>query len=190
MTGFDASWLWAFGLLGVAAGFTVGVIIGFRYLSNKPRLAELEQQIEAAKAEQADYKQQVTTHFAKTAELFQNMTDSYRNVYQHLAEGSNQLCSDIPQAPQLDLPDSATLADLGQSTSVAEEEAPEAESVAVESPQAAEQPAEVSAATPPADKPKPAGATEADNPSPPAASAVSEFESANEEEEKDQTVLH
>ena len=40
------------------------------------------------------YRDNVGHHFSKTAELVQSMTESYRSVYQHLAEGAQDLCDD------------------------------------------------------------------------------------------------
>ncbi len=109
MNGFDITWVWAFGILGLAAGFGVGVFVGYRFLTNKQRTAELELELDAAKAERQDYQQHVTAHFAKTAELFQDMTASYRGVYQHLAEGASQLCDQTSQAARLDPSDTLGL---------------------------------------------------------------------------------
>jgi hypothetical protein len=51
----------------------------------------------------------VAQHFQRTAELVQDMTQSYRSVYEHLAGGSQQLCSEPLQTPQLDLPERGRL---------------------------------------------------------------------------------
>ena len=41
-----------------------------------------------------DYRDQVTHHFMRTSELVQEMTQSYRSVYEHLASGAQQLCGE------------------------------------------------------------------------------------------------
>src|SRR5690606_41654974 len=43
-----------------------------------------------------------SSHFSTTAELFHNLTDSYRSVYQHLASGAQDLCPE-PVANRLSL---------------------------------------------------------------------------------------
>ena len=39
------------------------------------------------------YRDNVSDHFSLTADLVQHMTESYREVYQHLASGAQDLCS-------------------------------------------------------------------------------------------------
>jgi uncharacterized membrane-anchored protein YhcB (DUF1043 family) len=57
------------------------------------RVRELENQIRGLKENQREYKDSVSDHFSMTAELVQQMTESYRDVYQHLASGAQDLCS-------------------------------------------------------------------------------------------------
>ena len=67
-------------------------------------IADLEQQL-ADKQQQLDsYRSQVSDHFKQTSELVQKMTESYRDVYEHLASGSQALCQDPVATPQLDIP--------------------------------------------------------------------------------------
>jgi uncharacterized membrane-anchored protein YhcB (DUF1043 family) len=54
---------------------------------------ELENQIRDIKDNHLTYKDNVSEHFSLTADLVQHMTESYREVYQHLASGAQDLCS-------------------------------------------------------------------------------------------------
>lgn len=60
-------------------------------------LARLGQAAETAKLEEVEtefdaYRQQVTEHFGKTADQFHAIGQQYRELYEHLAEGSQALC--------------------------------------------------------------------------------------------------
>lgn len=84
-------WLVAIGCL--AIGVVVGVVIASRISSSPSRVRELETQIRKLKESHTEYKDSVSDHFGMTAELIQHMTESYREVYQHLASGAQDLCS-------------------------------------------------------------------------------------------------
>ena len=56
-------------------------------------MRELENQIRQIKDNHREYKDSVSDHFGMTAELVHHMTESYREVYQHLASGAQDLCS-------------------------------------------------------------------------------------------------
>jgi hypothetical protein len=48
-----------------------------------------------------DYRDQVAQHFMRTSELVQEMTHSYRSVYEHLASGAQHLCGEQAETPPL-----------------------------------------------------------------------------------------
>ena len=56
-------------------------------------MQELESQIRDIKDNHLVYRDNVSDHFSMTADLVQHMTESYREVYQHLASGAQDLCS-------------------------------------------------------------------------------------------------
>ena len=55
---------------------------------------DLESQLDQAKHDRADYEAEVSEHFSQTADLLHKLTDDYRAVYSHLADGAEQLCGD------------------------------------------------------------------------------------------------
>ena len=60
---------------------------------NKRKLIlDLETQLEQASQSRADYEAEVAEHFSQTADLLHKLTDDYRAVYTHLADGAQQLC--------------------------------------------------------------------------------------------------
>ncbi len=85
------TWLLAIG--GLAIGVVIGVVFANRLGTSPARVQELENQIRQLKQDHSDYRDDVSDHFSMTAELVQHMTESYRDVYQHLANGAQDLCS-------------------------------------------------------------------------------------------------
>lgn len=84
-------WLTAIGCL--AGGVIIGVLFASRLNTSPARVQELENQIRDLKENHNSYRDSVSDHFSMTAELFQHMTESYKEVYQHLASGAQELCS-------------------------------------------------------------------------------------------------
>ncbi len=101
--------LWLMSLVALIIGGVIGFMLG---RNNQPdsRQAELEEELEEARQALENYREEVSQHFSKTANLFNNLTSSYKDVYQHLAGGAQQLCQseDIVRSleaslqPQLD----------------------------------------------------------------------------------------
>lgn len=69
----------------------LGLCTSRRSKSDKKRVKELEGQLAEVHKELDGYKAQVNEHFMKTSVLLSQMTDSYRAVFTHLAEGSQNL---------------------------------------------------------------------------------------------------
>lgn len=95
--------------IGVIGGFAAGFYVSRLIDENKKKCEKLENQLNDAKNEMTSYKQNVTDHFVKTSNLVNNMTDSYRAIYDHMSDGAKSLCSksmiDSPAAQyQLDIP--------------------------------------------------------------------------------------
>jgi len=74
----------------------IGVIGGFFIArgsdSNRRKAADLQQQLDLVNTELSDYRNRVTRHFARTAELVDALAANSREIYKHLAAGSENLC--------------------------------------------------------------------------------------------------
>jgi len=99
---------WEYALI----GFVIGVIIGavaMRFGNRKLRQQQvLQHELEKSKADLEQYRQELVghfarsaelldnmaDHFARSAELLDNMADDYRKLYQHMAKSSNDLLSE------------------------------------------------------------------------------------------------
>ncbi len=80
------------------ASLLVGALIGaFLYKllrSDETRVQQLEMQLQSLADEYETYKKEVHGHFSDSAVLIGKLTDSYREVYQHMAHGARSLCPD------------------------------------------------------------------------------------------------
>lgn len=77
------------------AALVVGTIIGFlmgRSTGSNNKQAELAEQLENAQQDLESYRAEVAEHFEKTASLVNNLTNSYKDVHEHLASGAQGLC--------------------------------------------------------------------------------------------------
>lgn len=105
-----SAWTW----IGSAVVFAVGGVAGYliaRQIKDQ-RTRQLEQALTEARRELGDYRQQVDSHFLKTSLLFNKLTDDYREVYEHLAKGAQNLCGDNLRVTSLKLPQNDMLPGL------------------------------------------------------------------------------
>lgn len=86
---------WDIGFVFFAAGCIVGgIVFSIILIPSRRRNEETVEELTKTEREFAAYREEVGRHFNKTAELVNTMTESYRSVYQHLAEGAQSLCDD------------------------------------------------------------------------------------------------
>jgi uncharacterized protein len=78
-------------ILVVAVGIALGFSVGRLWPGSAARVTELERERDAAREDLRDYQQNVSTHFERTAELFDKVTADYRGLYEHLALSARQL---------------------------------------------------------------------------------------------------
>lgn len=82
-------------LLVIAVGIALGFSIGRLWPGQAARITELERERDEARDDLRAYRQDVSMHFERTAQLFDKVTHDYRNLYDHLALSARQL-SAIP----------------------------------------------------------------------------------------------
>ena len=75
-------------VFGLLMGLLLAALVG-RFFGSS---AEAQRQAKQAEQSLDHYKAQVTAHFEKTAELFGDLSDSYRAVYEHMASSAQGLC--------------------------------------------------------------------------------------------------
>lgn len=80
----------------IVAGF-VGFLMGRRSSAGSQQARELEQRLEQVTRDKQHFEDRVTEHFVETATRLNALTENYRAVHEHLAEGASTLCSgDVP----------------------------------------------------------------------------------------------
>jgi uncharacterized protein len=94
--------IWIVGALCFLGGAAVGILLFKQLASDEARVKELEEQLLALSREHELYKTGVHDHFKDSAQLLGKLTDSYREVYLHMADGARSLCPDYISS-QLDL---------------------------------------------------------------------------------------
>jgi len=95
-------------ILGVAIGTVFGFFITI--LFNKLKGGEDSMKLNKLKADHEQYRKKVDNHFVNTSILFKGLTEQYRDVYRHIAEGAGELCSEEAKAIQVDMEEPALLA--------------------------------------------------------------------------------
>ncbi|WP_261841774.1 YhcB family protein [Aliamphritea ceti] len=83
--------IWIISILTLVTGGVIGYFAG-RSGTNATKQRDLSLQLEDSQRQLDAYKQQVNQHFERTAELVNDMTESYKAVHTHLATGSEALC--------------------------------------------------------------------------------------------------
>jgi uncharacterized membrane-anchored protein YhcB (DUF1043 family) len=87
--------IWLTGIVCLVVGVVAGFFAAPRLSNSSPsKIEELEAKIQELERHHADYKDHVSEHFSATADLVHNMTESYRDVYQHLSRGAQDLCNE------------------------------------------------------------------------------------------------
>ncbi|AFP85151.1 Z-ring associated protein ZapG [secondary endosymbiont of Ctenarytaina eucalypti] len=82
---------WQYMLLGVLMGIFIGTV-AMRFGNRKVRQQKtLQHELDKSKAELNKYREELTTHFARSAELLDNIADDCRQLYKHISQSSNSL---------------------------------------------------------------------------------------------------
>jgi uncharacterized membrane-anchored protein YhcB (DUF1043 family) len=98
----DTTSIWFFGILAFLLGTMLGSIATYLLVARNRRTHQLRLELNQLTERFTEYRDQVTQHFMRTSELVQEMTRSYRDVYEHLASGAQHLCGDTDERWQLD----------------------------------------------------------------------------------------
>jgi len=83
--------IWLFTGGAVVGGAIIGAIVYRNLTPNIKHADSLKAELDEVRQEMEGYKTSVNTHFDKTAELVNELTQDYVKVYKHLAEGAQVL---------------------------------------------------------------------------------------------------
>lgn len=81
------------GIVALAVGIVLGGLLARSFSSTNQKNRDLNSQLEKSESQLKDYQQEVTDHFAETAKLVNNLTQSYKDVHQHLANNALKLAN-------------------------------------------------------------------------------------------------
>jgi len=98
----DTTSTWLVGMLGFLLGILMGSIATYLIVARNRKTHQLQLELNQLTERFTEYRDQVTQHFMRTSELVQEMTRSYRDVYEHLAAGAQNLCGDTDERWQLE----------------------------------------------------------------------------------------
>lgn len=73
-------------------GLLAGILAGRRTSKDGQRYREVERKLDQVMQDKKTFEDEVVDHFADTAKLLNNLTQSYRDVHNHLATGAASLC--------------------------------------------------------------------------------------------------
>jgi len=83
--------VWQIGIIALVAGAMIGAL-AYRLLApSMKQVDKIKSELDLAREELSSYKASVNSHFHKTSELVNDLTQNYVKVYRHLAEGAQTL---------------------------------------------------------------------------------------------------
>lgn len=92
---------WIYALVGLLAGAVIGFIISRLTAPNYKKQKNLYKDLETAKFQLEQQKQELTDHFAQSAEMLDSLGKEYTKLYQHMTKTSAEL---LPNMPEQDNP--------------------------------------------------------------------------------------
>lgn len=100
-----------FVVLGIIIAAVAGFYFGRNFSSNEKEKSRLEAELKEKHEELEAFRGKVNRHFEKTADLFNQVSDSYQSLYDHMANSSSQLCAtptfqSLPQAAETSIEES------------------------------------------------------------------------------------
>lgn len=91
-SGYSLGVLLAVGAALATFGAVLGWTAGQRASAAAKKYREIAFKLDQVMQDKKAYEAEVVEHFAQTAMLLNNLTESYREVHNHLAEGAANLC--------------------------------------------------------------------------------------------------
>ncbi len=80
-------------LIALSIGILLGVLLARVYSGPARQKRRVSEELRQNMEDSATYRHEVTAHFVKTSELIKNLTGSYVELHQHLADSAGKLAS-------------------------------------------------------------------------------------------------
>ena len=88
------SWIIAVSIF--IAGIFIGIIVNRLTNKNQKQQISLKKDLDKSKYELEQYRQELVDHFARSAELLDNVSKDYSKLYEHMAKTSAELMPNLP----------------------------------------------------------------------------------------------
>ncbi|MDX1626731.1 MAG: DUF1043 family protein [Wenzhouxiangellaceae bacterium] len=88
-------WIWS--IVGLLIGGALGALACWFAM----RRSSPQSSLRAIKRENEEFREQVNAHFVETARLINRMTDSYKDVFDHLSQGAEKLVDEKALAERM-----------------------------------------------------------------------------------------
>ena len=85
--------IWFIAIGSLSVGIVIGIAFTKRLGTDAARVQHLEEKLESMSESHLEYRNNVSEHFNVTSGLISQMTNTYKKVYDHLAIGAQDLCS-------------------------------------------------------------------------------------------------
>lgn len=89
---YDLTIIIAAAIAALIVGLGLGLLLGRRSSPAEQKHREVERKLDQVLQDKKAYEDEVVEHFSDTARLLNNLTESYREVHNHLATGATTLC--------------------------------------------------------------------------------------------------
>jgi uncharacterized membrane-anchored protein YhcB (DUF1043 family) len=83
----------AIAIVAIVVGLVLGLFMGRRTSGSARRYRDVALKLDQVMQDKKSYEAEVVEHFTKTAGLLNELTESYREVHNHLAQGADKLCN-------------------------------------------------------------------------------------------------
>jgi hypothetical protein len=92
---YSAEILLAVGATVAILGLLLGWLAGRRTSGAAKKYRDIALKLDQVMQDKKAYEGEVVEHFTETAKLLNNLTESYREVHNHLAQGASTLCQGV-----------------------------------------------------------------------------------------------
>lgn len=82
----------AIAAIAVVVGLITGLLMGRRSSNGAKKHRDIALKLDQVMQDKKSYEAEVVEHFTETAKLLNNLTESYREVHNQLAQGAEKLC--------------------------------------------------------------------------------------------------
>ena len=88
---------WIFGLVGLLVGAILGIIIARIKTPQYKKHKQMQKDLETAKFELEQQRQELADHFAQTAEMLDVLGKDYHRLCQHMEKTASEMLPDLPE---------------------------------------------------------------------------------------------